>query len=162
MNFHYQFFLLLALLLSTLVLSTPNAPLDPDAAKGCGILAIRSALPEIARAVSELVPTSPYTNSRSANTEFGAPTTVGSADFTATTNPVRTANTIVKPSVGNSTITPAPTTESRSANTEIAEPSTAPSTTIATANYAAMMGPVGRDTALKFVVAAGIGMGVVG
>ena len=59
MNFYYQFFLLLALLLSTLILSTPNAPPDPDAAKGRGVLAIRSALPEIARAVSELVPTGP-------------------------------------------------------------------------------------------------------
>ena len=162
MNFYYQFFLLLALLLSTLVFSTPNAPPDLDAAKGCGVLAIRFALPEIARAVSELVPTGPYTDSRSANTEFGAPTTVGPADFTATTNLIRTANTIIKPSAGNSTITPAPTTESRRANTEIGEPSTTPSTTLATANYAAMMGPVGWDTALKLVVAVGIGMGVVG
>lgn len=59
-------------------------------------------------------------------------------------------------------MTPAPATESRSANTEIAGPSTAPSITLATANYTAMMGPVGWDTALKFVVAVGIGMGIVG
>jgi hypothetical protein len=59
-------------------------------------------------------------------------------------------------------MTPAPAMESRSANTEIAGPSTAPSTTLATANYAAMMGPVGWDTALKFIVVVGVGMGVVG
>ena len=56
-------------------------------------------------------------------------------------------------------MTPASAMESKSANTEIAGPSTAPSTTLATA---AMMGLVGWDTALKFIVVVGVGMGVVG
>ncbi|OCL12807.1 hypothetical protein AOQ84DRAFT_436750 [Glonium stellatum] len=144
MNFHLQFFLLVTLLLCSLVLSTPHA------------------LPEVARAVSALVPTA-YTDSRSANTQFGAPTTVGSAaDSTATGETTRTANTVIEPSAGNGTMTPAPATESRSANTEIAGPSTAPSTTLATANYAPTMGPVGWDSALKIVVIVGVGMGIVG
>ncbi|KAF2816165.1 uncharacterized protein BDZ99DRAFT_514774 [Mytilinidion resinicola] len=114
------------------------------------------------RAVSQLVPTA-CTDSRSANTEIGCPTTIGSVNPSATTETTtHTAHTQIEPSPGTGTIPALVTTDSRTANTQAVGPSTVPSTTISTAGAHAPTNVGAWDAALGAMVMVGVGMGAMG